>query len=110
VSFRERWTTPPAPGDDLVVFDIVVPAAAVGAIIAICDGYGDWFMLRSRTGGGAGDYMAWVAPSFVGRTAALWKHLKTRYGVAVAGPRPFAATDMAEGMHVRSDAESPAAD
>lgn len=90
-----------------MVFDIVVPDAAVGAIIAVCDGYGDWFMLRSRTGGGAGDYMAWVAPSFLEPTAALWEHLRIRYGVAVAGPRPFQPGDLAQGMHVRLNTISP---
>ena len=96
----------------MLAWDLEIPPAAVGAVIAICDGYEGMLMLRSvakapataRGGREAGRWAAWVAPAFTAAAAALMRELAARFGVKViAGLRPLTAADLAAGMPLRLD-------
>jgi hypothetical protein len=100
VSFRARYKSPPFPGDDVLVWDLEIPAEAEGAVIALCDGYEGKLQLRSKMNGRPGAFAAWVAPCYRREVEALLVNLAGRYGVRLEGPRPFAEADLGEGMHL----------
>jgi hypothetical protein len=97
----------------MLVWDLEIPREAVGAVVAVTDGYEGKLMLRSvakpaaaRNGRPvAGRWQAWVMPAFEDEVVALFRELRERFTVnVVAGPRPFAAADLAAGMPLRLDA------
>ncbi len=94
----------PLPDGDVLVWDLEVPRDAVAAVAALCDGYDHRIQLRSKWLGGSGSFAAWVAPAFADDAGALFTYIARRFGVTVAGPRPFAAADLAAGMHLGSSA------
>ena len=100
MSFRERLKPPGAAADDVLVWELQVPAEAEGAVAAICDGYEYKLQLRSKMGGRKGSFAAWGAPAFRDEIEALLADLGRRYGVESAGPRPFSEADLAAGMHL----------
>jgi hypothetical protein len=100
MAFRENWNPPPAPDEDVLVYDLDVPAAAEGAVVAICDGYENQLQLRSKRGDRSGSFAAWVAPAYRAEVEAVLAELARRYGVKVSAPRPFEANDLAAGMHL----------
>ncbi len=97
---RVKLETPPAAGD-VLVWELSLPAGAIGVVAAIGDGYEGALQLRAVEGGAPGDYMAWVAPAFVSEVEALLVHFAERFGVRVVGPRPFGPGDLAAGIHTR---------
>jgi len=101
MTFRERWPATPAAPDGVLVWDLTFPPAAVAAVVAICDGYEDMMILRSKKEAGPGQWAAWVVPAFRVEAAELWRALAARFGVTYAGPRPFAPADLAQGMDLR---------
>ncbi|NIT36761.1 MAG: hypothetical protein GTN49_09710 [candidate division Zixibacteria bacterium] len=100
MNFRGRLKTPGAPADDVLVWELQVPAEAEGAVVAICDGYEYKLQLRSKMGGRKGSFAAWGAPAFRNEIEALLADLRRRYGVESAAPRPFSDADFAAGMHL----------
>jgi hypothetical protein len=100
VSFRERLKAPDAPVDDVLVWELEVPAEAEGAVVAVCDGYEHKLQLRSKMGGRPGAFAAWAAPAYRREVEALLTHFERRYGVKSVGPRPFSEADLAAGMHL----------
>ena len=100
MSFRARYKPPPAPREDVLVWDLEIPAPAEGAVVAVCDGYEGMLQLRSKMDGRAGAFAAWVAPAYRREAEALLAELASRYGVRAEEPRPFAEADLAAGMHL----------
>jgi len=109
MAFKEKWNPPPTPAEDVLVYDLAIPAAAEGTVVALCDGYENQLQLRSKRGDRSGSFAAWVAPAYRAEVEALLAELGRRYGVQVSGPRPFEANDLAVGMHLvrRRGAPSP---
>lgn len=97
---RRRWPSPPAADEDILVWDLWLPAGAIGVVAALADGYEGAVQLRAIEDGAPGDYMAWVAPAFAGEIKDLLSYVAARFGVAVAGPRPFGPADLAAGIHL----------
>lgn len=89
------------PETEVVVWDLDIPAAAVGVVIAVCDGYENKIQLRAVEEGGPGSFMAWVPPAFKREIADLLSDLGRRFGVAAKGPRPFGPRDLGRGIPVR---------
>lgn len=100
MSFRKRLETPGVPADDVLVWELQVPAEAEGAVVAICDGYEYKLQLRSKMGGRKGSFAAWAAPAFRHEIETLLAYLARRYGVKSAAPKPFSEADLAAGMHL----------
>ena len=100
MSFREKYNPPPRPRDDVLVWELEIPAQAEGAVVALCDGYEGKLQLRSKMDGRQGTFAAWVAPCYRREGEALLVDLASRYGVRAEGPRPFAEADLAAGMHI----------
>jgi hypothetical protein len=88
------------PDDDILVWELDIPAEAEGAVIAVCDGYENKLQLRSRMDGKAGSFAAWVAPAYREEVQELLQYLSRRFGVRSTGPRPFDSSDLAAGMHI----------
>jgi len=100
VSFREKYKSPPLPDDDVLVWQLEIPAEAEGAVVALCDGYEGKLQLRSKMDGRPGAFAAWVAPCYRREVEKLLAELAGRYGVRLEGPQPFAEADLAAGMHL----------
>ena len=100
MSFAAKYKPPPPPRDDVLVWELEIPAAAEGTVVALCDGYEGKLQLRSKMDGRAGAFAAWVAPCYRAEIEALLVYLARRYGVRTDGPRPFAEADLAAGMHI----------
>ena len=108
MSFRERWCEPAPPGAPMLVWELEIPPEAVGAVVAVTDGYEGMLMLRSvakpnrAAGERAGRWAAWVVPAFQTEITTLLRNLCERFNVIIIeGPRPFAAADLAAGMPLR---------
>jgi hypothetical protein len=109
LSFAAKYKPPAAPREDVLVWELEIPAETEGAVVALCDGYEGKLQLRSKMGHGPGAFAAWVAPPYRAEIEGLLADLARRYGVRVAGPRPFAEADLGEGMHLaprRADREN----
>lgn len=100
MSFREKYESPQPPGDDVLVWQLEIPAEAEGTVVALCDGYEGKLQLRSKMDGRQGAFAAWAAPDFRREVEALLAELVSRYGVRAEGPQPFAEADLAAGMHL----------
>jgi hypothetical protein len=100
VSFREKYESPPPPDDDVLVWELHIPAEAEGAVVALCDGYEGKLQLRSKMDGRQGAFAAWAAPAYRREVEALLDELARRHGVRAEGPRAFAEADLAAGMHL----------
>ena len=100
MSFRERYKPPAAPPGDILVWELEIPAAAEGALVAVCDGYEGRMQLRSKMDGRAGSFVAWAAPDYRDDVEALLAYFERCHGVKSVGPRPFTEKDLAAGMHL----------
>ena len=97
MNFRARLPRLAPPAGDVLVWDLAIPAGAIGVVAGICDGYGGAVQLRTKAGGGPGAHLVWVAPAFRAEAEELLALFARNYGVGVAGPRPFGAADFAAG-------------
>ena len=103
MSLRDEPAARALPSEtEVIVWDLDIPPAAVGVVIAICDGYENKIQMRAVEGSGAGSFMAWVAPAYAREIAELIAHLAERFGVVAAGPRPFARPDLGRGIPLRA--------
>ena len=100
MSFRARYKPPAAPRDEVLVWELQIPAEAEGAVVALCDGYEGVLQLRSKMDGRQGAFAAWAAPDYRREVEALLDELARRHGVRAEGPRAFAEEDLAAGMHL----------